>query len=95
MENDPNDNFADSEWAQIGAFTVSLLVLSTMVVVLYLAFVCVDNRSTRIGLVAANAILLISAVLMVMGGDMVMIIDICLSIYWGYETYQYFKSCEM
>ena len=47
---------------------------------------------TRKGLVVANFLLFISAVMMVAGGDMVMIADILLSSWWSYSSYKYYKA---
>ena len=89
IDNDPNDGFADSWGAQNVPFTVILMVLSVIVALLYLVWLIVDAHWSRKGLVVANVVLLISAIMMVIGGDMVMIIDIVLAIYFGFETYKY------
>ena len=92
IENKPDDFFADSKGAQIKPFVLTLLALSFIVTLLYLVWLCKDNATTRKLLVFANFVLFISAVLMVAGGDMVMIIDICLSIYWGFVTKKYMDA---
>ena len=63
-----------------------------IVCILYLIWLVIDVSWTRIGLMVSNVVLFISAVLMVVGGDYVMIIDIFLSIYFGFETYMYWAA---
>ena len=94
IENDPNDGFADSWGAQNVPFTVTLMCLSFIVTLLYLVWLIVDAHWSRKGLVVANVVLFISAIMMVIGGDMVMIIDIFLSVYFGYETHKYMVAHE-
>ena len=89
--NDPNDNFADSKGAQNTTFVIFLMIMSFIVSALCLAWLVYDSHLTRKAQVLAHVVLFISAVLMVAGGDFVMIIDIFLSLYFGYETHKYFK----
>ena len=91
IENIPDDNFADSKGAQNKAFVVVLMTLSFIVATLCFSWLVYDSHLTRKAQVVAHFILFISAILMVAGGDMVMIADIFLSIYFGYETHKYYK----
>ena len=92
IENDPEDNFADSWGAQNKPFVIILLTLSLLVTALNLNWLVKDSETSRKGAVLANVILFISAVLMVLGGDYMMVIDICLSIWWFLVTKKYYEA---
>ena len=70
------------------------MIMSIVVSGLYLSWLLIDTDWSRKGLVLANVVLLISAILMVIGGDPIMIIDIFLALYFGFETYKYMVAHE-
>ena len=67
-------------------------MLSLLVPLLIIGWIVKDTEQTRRGLVASMAILFLSAVMMVIGGDMIMIADMALSAGWGYSAKKYLES---
>ena len=72
--------------------TVVSTILSAFCPILFAAYFLKDNKCTRLGLIIGSSMLNIIAVIFVVGGVYIMILDILLMIYVTKVTWDHFKK---